>query len=289
MKILVIGNGFLAKLIIRKLEDEGHRVLIYSRTKKEGIRSQQIVGDIFSYHDFIKVLSWKPQVIVHTAWTTSQGLYTHDLSNNRYGKFTSDLAHHLVTTKVEHLIVLGSCAEYGSQFGPSTAGITKLNPENLYAKQKVFAFNSAKAALHGSGVRLSWARIFQPYGPGQDGKRLLPYLIHALKYGEEIELRDTSSILDWITTKDIASAISWIIQNETPTEVDVGTSNGYTNIELLRHLEAFLGNTNQWARLAEQNSKSKNTLVVGSGSPLLKSGWLPADDLNAGLQRVLDS
>lgn len=287
MKILVIGSGFIAMPIIQRLESEGHELLIYSRTLKKDIPSRQIIGDIFDLEDFIKTLSWEPQIIIHTAWVTVHGDYTTNQVNYRYAEFTSELARYISSTDVEHLVVLGSGSEYGTQSTTSTAGITKLNPENLYAEQKVFAFNSAKALLSKSKVRLSWARIFQPYGPGQDRKRLLPYMIDALKNDEQIQLNDTSTVLDWITTRDIASAISWMINNDTPTEVDIGTNFGFTNVELLRHLEGLLGETVQWTRFAKQSSGIGQISLVGKNSPLFESGWLPRDGLDSGLQWVL--
>jgi len=289
MKILIIGNGFIGTPIIQKLESERHELLIYSRTFKQGIESQQVIGDVLVFNDFVRALLWKPQVIIHTAWVTTHGIYTGDPSNYSYAQFTSELARYIVYTEVEHLIILGTCAEYGSQSMPSTAGITKLNPNNLYAEQKVVAFNSVKESLLGSNVRLSWARIFQPYGPNQDKKRLVPYLIDSLKGGDQIHLIDTSSILDWITTRDIASAISWIINNDTPIEVDVGTSLGFTNMELLKHLENLLGNNDQWTRLAPQTYIGYQVSLVGKDSPLFKSGWRPEDSLGSGLDWVLNS
>ena len=289
MRILVIGSGFIATSIIHKLESEGHALLVYSRTKMEGIKSKQIVGNIFHFEDFIKTLSWKPQIIIHTAWVTTHGLYQDDPSNYEYAHFTSQLARHITQSDIEHLIVLGTCAEYGARTEASTAGITNLNPQSLYAQQKVLAFNSVKESLLGSSVRISWARIFQPYGLNQDRRRLIPYLINSLKNDEQIQLGDTSSIRDWITTRDIASAISWIIHNETPLEIDVGTTFGFTNIELLRRLEGLLGNTTQWARLAQQRSSRNEVSLVGQNSPLFSSGWLPSESLDTGLKWVLDS
>ena len=287
MKILVIGNGFIATPIIQRLESEGHDLLTYSRTPKKGIQSRQIAGNIFDFEDFVKTLSWGPQIIIHTAWVTAHGNYTTDQVNYKYAEFTSELARYIASTGVKHLVVLGSGSEYGTQSTTSTAGVTKLNPENLYAQQKVIAFNSAKALLSKSKVRLSWARIFQPYGPGQDKKRLLPYMINALKNGEPIQLNDTSTVLDWITTRDIASAISWIINNDTPTEIDIGTTFGFTNVELLRHLEGLLGKTAPWTRFAGQGSSNGQVSLVGKNSPLFESGWLPRDGLDSGLQWVL--
>jgi nucleoside-diphosphate-sugar epimerase len=106
--------------------------------------------------------------------------------------------------------------------------------------------------------------------------------------GNQIHLNDTSSILDWITTRDIASAISWIINNDTPIEVDIGTSLGFTNVELLKHLERLLGNSDQWARLAQQTSAGNQVSVVGKDSPLYKSGWIPKDSLDTGLECILN-
>jgi nucleoside-diphosphate-sugar epimerase len=288
MKILVVGSGFIGSAIIERLESEGHELLIFSRTLKPGIRSRQIIGDIFDFDDFVKILQWDPQVIIHTAWITTHDVYGQDSSNSQYAQFTSFLATTVSKTNLEHLIVLGSCAEYGPQGQASTAGITKLNPTTFYAKQKVVALNSTREALRDSKVRLSWARIFQPYGRKQDSSRLLPYLITTLRNSEEVKLKDTSTLLDWITTRDIAAAISWIISHDTPAEIDIGTGVGYTNIELLKQLEVLLGDTKQWARIATQPEVGTGMTVVGKDSSLFVSGWFPEDTLEIGLNWVLD-
>ena len=287
MKILVIGNGFIASPIIQKLESEGHQLLIYSRTLKNEISSRQILGDIFSFEDFAKTLSWEPQVIIHTAWVTTYGLYVNDQINYKFAQFSADLARRISSRSVKHLVVLGSGSEYGPQSEACSAGITKLNPENLYAKQKVFAFNSVREILSSSTVRLTWARIFHPYGPGQDKKRLIPYMINTLKNGEQIRLDDTSSVLDWVTTRDIASAISWILHNDTPTEVDIGTTIGFTNVELLKCLESFLGETIQWTRFIEKSINKNQVSIIAKDSPLFTSGWCPSDNLDSGMKWIL--
>jgi nucleoside-diphosphate-sugar epimerase len=289
VKILVIGNGFIAGAIIRKLESQGHELLIFSRSAKSGIGCKQIVGDILNYNDFAQTLTWKPQVIIHTAWVTTHDRYGEDSSNLDYANFTIKLATSIASASVEHLIVLGTCAEYGPQSVASAAGITSMNPLSLYAKQKVLAFNSTKKILAGTNIRFSWARVFHPYGPNQDEKRLIPYLINSIKSGDQVNLFDTTTILDWITTRDIASAISWIINNDAPIELDIGTSFGYTNLDLLRHLEELVGNSNQWERLTNQVSMSKQVSVVGKGSPLFSLGWRSNDSLNQGLEWVLHS
>ncbi len=289
MKILVIGNGFLATSIIQRLESEGHELLIYSRTFNKRVYSEQVLVDFLNFDDFGKMLSWGPQIVIHTAWITTYELYQTDLSNYRYSQFTTNLAEHIAHTDIEHLIVLGTCAEYGHQIGASTAGVTKVSPNNLYAEQKVTAFYAIQRALEETRVRITWARVFQPFGPMQDKNRLIPYLIRTIKGEDFIKLSDTSSIRDWITTRDIASAITWLIHHELPIEVDIGTSIGYSNLEIVRHIEELVGKTARWAQFAPQVPQLKEVSIVGKGSPLFKSGWMPTDTLNSGLEWVLNS
>ena len=288
MKILVVGSGFIGKSIIETLEAEGHQILVFSRRFKPQIKSQQIIGDIFVFEDFLKSLAWQPEVLIHTAWITDYKSYMKDSLNYKYADFTSRLGSYLNSTEVKHFIALGTGAEYGSRIYPSSAGKTVLNPENLYSQQKVNALTSVLESTKISNMRFSWARVFQPYGPGQDQNRLIPYLATNLKNDLEITLEDTTTLRDWITTRDIASAISWIINNESPIEVDIGTSTGYTNLDLLKAIQSLTGIT---PRLSEKSQRDQDVVrisVVGKDSPLLKAGWTPKDDLYSGLSWTLN-
>jgi nucleoside-diphosphate-sugar epimerase len=289
MKILVIGSGFIGTAIIQRLESEGHELLVYSRTFNEKVHSEQVLVNILDFDDFKEMFSWEPQIVIHTAWITTHDHYQNDLSNNKYARFTSELAKQITHTGIERLTVLGTCAEYGHRTDASTAGVTKLSPNNLYAEQKVAAFQAAKELLEESKVRLTWARIFQPYGPMQDKNRLIPYLIRSIKSGDPIRLSDTSSIRDWITTRDISSAITWTMNHELPTEIDIGTTFGFTNLEIVHHLEELLERAARWEQTAQHASQAQEISIVGKDSPLLKSGWAPTDSLNNGLKWVLNS
>ena len=114
-------------------------------------------------------------------------------------------------------------------------------------------------------------------------------MITALINGQQIELSDISSVHDWVTTRDIASAVSHIIRNSLPIELDAGTTVGLTNIEVLRSLENIIGSTNQWERITKQPLSRNSVAVVGKKSPLFKFGWSPKDSLEGGLRWVLDS
>lgn len=288
MKILIIGSGLVASSVVQRLKSKGHEVLIYSRTANERIKCRQVVGDIFNFSDFQRVLSWKPRVIIHTAWITTPGKYKNDLLNLEYAKFTVNLARSICNSNVEHIIIFGTCAEYGKQTGPSTAGITKTSPTTLYSEQKVAAFQSVANILKEVNTRLTWARLFYPYGPHQHERRLIPYLINSLRNNIPIKLADISSVYDWITTRDIASAILWIIENELPIEIDIGTSIGTTNLELLTALEGLLNVKHQVNAEQRHDVGIGDYFVTGKDSPLFVSGWRPSDTLYSGLRWALE-
>lgn len=289
MKILIIGNGFLATQIIKRLEAEGNELLVFSRRRNVEIKAEQITGDIFDFDYFAKVLDWEPHAVIHTAWITTPNSYKNHPSNLEYANFTSRLAESMLGSKIEHLIILGSCAEYQQELSLNLQGVDHLTSMTLYAEQKIQALNSVNRILLNSEIRLTWARIFFPYGPGQHPLRLVPTLMNSLKSGEPICLSDTSSIYDWITTRDIASAISWILRHELTSEIDIGTSVGFTNLQILTTLEELLGINHKPAVGKIHGVGLNQTLLASKESALFSSGWIPNDSLVAGLAWVLDS
>ena len=287
MRILVIGNGFIGSVIAQRLFIEGHDLHTFSRRLKVGVSYKQSIGNLFDFEDLSNVLEWDPEVIIHTAWITKRDVYRNDPVNSLYAKFTVALAEYVAKSSVRQLIVLGTCAEYGAQKNPCIAGITQLSPTTFYAEQKVVSFRSVFRILDKSNVKFNWARIFYPYGPNQDSDRLIPFLINSLKDSKPIQLVDTNSIYDWVTTRDIASAISWMISHDLPVEVDVGTSHGYTNLQVLAALERLLQTKNALGEGGLHEIKSMTNYVAGVESALFTSGWTPQDSLVTGLEWVI--
>lgn len=288
MKVLVIGNGFLATQIVERLENEGNELLVFSRRQNVGIQSKQVVGDIFDFEKFVKVLDWEPQALIHTAWITTPEFYRSHSSNFQYADFTARLAEALLESKVQHFISLGSCAEYVQEVDSGFQVKENLSSRTLYSEQKIQAFNSAHRILANSEIQFTWARIFFPYGPGQHPLRLIPSLLQSLKNGQPISLSDTTSIYDWITTRDIASAISWILQHQLTSEIDVGTSVGFTNLEILIALERLLGIRHKSVIEKVHGFGMNQQLIASKDSALFRSGWAPKDSLESGLTWILD-
>lgn len=288
MKILIVGgNGFIGRAIFDKLSHDGHDVLKLDRNESAKNIPKTVFGDIFnplSYFEFLK--KWKPEVVIQCAWVTGQKIYRDSQENRIHQGSTIQFATDCINTGTRHFIGLGSCAEYGTTSAPCIAGNTATEPNDLYGKSKLETFMRIQAITDGTDTRFTWARIFQPYGRDQDAERLIPWALNMLSAGEEILVANPNTELDWISTRDIASAISWTLSSDLPVVIDIGTSIATSVLNLLTSLAKIL-NANTALVKVEPSSKlvqSKKSLVVSSSSPLLANGWRPDDLLSSGLR-----
>jgi dTDP-6-deoxy-L-talose 4-dehydrogenase (NAD+) len=90
-----------------------------------------------------------------------------------------------VKAGVSHLVVAGTCLEYGMQYGPLSEE-TETSPTTPYG----FAKDSLRKALQllqqEQPFTLQWMRLFYMYGEGQNSKSLLAQLDQAIEQGEPV-------------------------------------------------------------------------------------------------------
>jgi nucleoside-diphosphate-sugar epimerase len=290
MKVLVVGgNGFLGKEIFRELIDNGHDVIGMGRSGNPNGDKNWISADISKPNTYRSFLSdWEPDVVVQSAWVTAQKTYRQSAENLHYASGTLQFAKHCLQTGTKHFVGLGTSAEYGMQIDPCNAAKTTPAPVNLYGQKKLETLLGLQGLITAAGARLTWARVFQPYGPGQDPERLIPWAVKQLMAGYDIDLQNPFVKLDWISSRDIGRAISWSITHDTPEVIDIGTGIGTNVYDVLIEVSNILGVKIQITHPVSASKKeSACNLIVSGDSPLFQSGWLPADSLQAGLKRAL--
>ena len=133
----------------------------------------------------------------------------------------------------------------------------------------------------------TWARIFQPYGLGQDSARYLPYLLESKSRNTEPKIHNPDYFCDWISVKDVAHALRFIIENKLFGPLDIGTGCGTTNLEMARIVQGtFDSDASHYFKV---NLGSSRGLVVSSDSRLLQSGWAPTRSLKEEVLQMLMS
>jgi nucleoside-diphosphate-sugar epimerase len=289
-KILIIGGkGFIGREILNRLKSDGNEIVQMSRTSRKNIDYTEFNGDIANpqtYENFIS--DWKPNVIIQAAWITNHENYRSSHENIEYSKSTVNLSEFGFKNGIEHFICLGSSAEYGKTTEPCNASRTIANPEDLYGKMKLETFHKIKVLSDQFSKRFTWARIFQPYGPGQDDKRFIPAAINSFKANKEFKCNSPNTILDWITTRDIANGVYWSLENELSNLIDLGTGKGFSLRQVLEELTSIIDLDSKLMNFNEKNDLVHATpLIVSKDSPLLKNGWVASDNLQSGLRWTL--
>ena len=245
------------------------------------------IGIPDTYRSFLS--DWRPEVVVQSAWVTAQKTYRQSTENLYYASGTLKFVKDCLQTGTKHFVGLGSSAEYGIQTFPCNATETTPSPVDPYGQKKLETLLELQKLTLSMGARLTWGRVFQPYGLGQDSERLIPWAVEQMIAGIDIELKNPFMELDWISSRDISRAISWSITHNTPEVIDIGTAIG-TNVHQVLVEVANILQVKTQIRYPISTSENQNTnqnLIVSRESPLFQSGWLPADSLQTGLEWAL--
>jgi UDP-glucose 4-epimerase len=291
MKVLVAGGGgFLGTEIVNCLIESGFEVKSLGRNLSSTIDCEQIIGDITTLDSYSKSLSnWKPEVVIQAAWVTNQKTYRTSSLNSVYMDATLSFAEQSYLSGTQHFLALGSSAEYGSPKEPCNSFTTVAAPEDNYGVSKLQTLEKLSEIAEKFSSDFSWARIFQPYGPNQDSTRLLPLAIREFLSGNRFAVANPNAILDWISSRDVASALVFAIKNPINKIFDVGTSEPMSVMQMLETLVMLLDVDPELLRIADKPSieDEKFLMVVSKESPLFKAKWAPQDDLVSGLKWTL--
>jgi len=280
MKIMIIGGaGYIGSNIALKLHDEGHSVISVSRSKLPDVPYTQVTMDLFGL-GFEKVFAqFDTEIVIQCAWITSQPIYLQSLANWTYSQRTIELFQIASQAGVKHFIGLGSAAEFGYRIGLCDSRISIPMPSTPYGKAKLQTAEVLLMLSQETEMLFTWARIFQVYGCGQSDDRFLPSILRAINENVKLKVKNPELTHDWISTDDIAFAISWILQNKLHGLLDVGTSIGTSNFEIVSAFEKEY-NRNIFLEVGTgQNDLHEKYLVVSQNSPLLASGWKPRKNI----------
>lgn len=288
--LLVGGSGFIGRQILHSLTLAGHKVTVMNRRYVSQPNCGQFQADIFTPESYRKKLQeLRPEWVIQTAWVSQSENYRNSSKNDLYGRATIDFAVSCFELEVEHLMILGSSAEYGNQALPCDSRRSVPMPIDPYGKSKLETFEILSEASQGYSSSFTWPRIFQAYGKGQDSNRFIPKAVNSLITGIDMQVDNPESIFDWISSRDIASALLFCLNNGINGSVDIGTGVSYSVEDVLKQLHQLIGVSGQQSRAKTSIDEftPPSSLTVSPSSLIFERGWSPSDDLIAGLKWVL--
>jgi nucleoside-diphosphate-sugar epimerase len=299
MRVLVTGaTGFVGSCLVRRLVGLGCEVHIFVRSTSNRWRILDLLDEVVEHevdlqdHTAVEsaVMQVRPAVVYHLA-TYGGFADQRDTAMIVAANFlgTVHLLRACERVGFDMFINTGSSSEYGIK--PSPMKESDL-PEPLgdYGVTKVAASQFCRSEALQKGLPVVTLRLFSPYGPWDDPKRFMPYLLASLLRGESPRLSTPASVRDYVHIDDVVDL--YLKVAHTPglsgKIINVGSGVQHSLGELVSLAKAAVGCDiePQWGATAVKRSEPKSWVAdIGKARTLL--GWEPARDFSDGLRQTV--
>lgn len=294
--VLITGaSGFVGAHVTRFALAAGSRVgiLALPRDPLSRLASLRgairvVRGDLASPQTYkAEILELNPRACIHLAWYTEPGKYLDAGQNLDSFVGSMRLIEVLQEAGCEHLVGLGTCAEYETSTD-LVAENSPTGPATLYAAAKLSTYLVGRILAARGGMTFAWARLFYLFGPGEDPRRLIPSLIRALGRGEEFPATEGTQVRDYLHVEDVASAI-WRLADQGHEGIfNVCSGIPVTVRHLLTTAAGILGGADK-VRFGEVPYRNwEPDFICGDNTRLQSSGWSPRYGLLDGLEHTVD-
>jgi dTDP-6-deoxy-L-talose 4-dehydrogenase (NAD+) len=210
------GTGFIGRHVARALCAEGLPVRALVRDPLEAAKVlpvgvELVRGDIHAEPSNAAAAAMDCGTLVHLAWP---GLPNYKESYHLTRNLIADLRFlaSVVERGVGHVLVAGTCLEYGMQYGPLEED-AETSPTTPYGLAKDTVHRVLAGLARQDGFRLQWLRLFYTYGEGQNPRSLLAQLDAALARGDEsFDMSAGEQLRDYLAVEVIARIVAQLVQ-----------------------------------------------------------------------------
>jgi nucleoside-diphosphate-sugar epimerase len=215
-RVLVTGaTGFVGRQLVPRLLDRGHDVVALARDEDKA-RACDWFGRVrFVACDLERGRGpdlGGPGVAVHLAWP-----HLTDYLDPLHYEATLPAHYRFLKCLVEgglgHLLVAGTCFEYGPQRG-CLAEDAEARPSNPYALAKDTLRRFLESLRQRQPFTLQWARLFYMYGPGQNAASLLASVDRAIDSGAAaFDMSAGDQLRDYLPVEEVARRLVVLLEH----------------------------------------------------------------------------
>lgn len=277
-KILVTGaSGFTGRHLVRRLEDEGYKVITPDHSSGFDVRKQEEVLGLP-----------KADIVIHLAAIVNVPLSwekPHEVLNVNAGGTLNILLY--CSKHMPRLIFASSYAYSVADYFP----IDEKHPTrvgNPYAVSKLAGEQLCYVYSKKGGFETTVLRIFNPYGPGQSEKMVISQMAAELVRDGKITIFNGKPKRDLLYISDLVEAYLSVIKSPSGGYhlYNVGYGDSWTIRELAEMLVEISGKE---AKVEDKGIERPNE-IMDSRADISKIkgelGWSPKIDINEGLQRT---
>jgi nucleoside-diphosphate-sugar epimerase len=137
-------------------------------------------------------------------------------------------------------------------------------------------------------MRFAWGRVFHLYGPGEDGRRMVPALMDALLEGRRFPATEGTQLRDYLHADDVARGFVALLSDAARGTYNICSGEPVTVRALMERVAALAGRADLVAYGAQPARDWDPECLVGDNRRLRELGWAPSIALEVGLGAVLD-
>ncbi|MBC8296401.1 MAG: NAD(P)-dependent oxidoreductase [Pelagibacterales bacterium] len=153
---------------------------------------------------------------------------------------------------------------------------TKINPNNKYGTSKKMAENVIQKKLKNSKIKFCIGRIFSVTDTTQRPPYLIPSLEKKIKQSNnKLILKNLNHYRDFITTKNICSAIKILFKNKHTGIFNIGSGKNF----FLRDIAQLIAK--KYNKNVKFKNNKKTTFLIADNKKILKLGWKPKKFTNS--------
>jgi UDP-glucuronate decarboxylase len=295
MRVLVTGaSGFIGAHVTRALLSKSHQVAVLVvpgdpmvRLFPERDRIKKITGTLEDDEILKNALkTFKPEACIHLAWYAEPGLYLDSKQNIQSLVSSLSLFQLLIKEGCLQIVAAGTCFEYATNFGYLRED-TPTVPENLYAASKLSCCLMGNSLLSLAKIPFAWGRIFFPYGPQEDPRRLVQAAIMALRKGIPFQASRGDQIRDYIHVTDVASAFCTLLERKAQGVYNISSGIPVSIRQLLDTLGEILKRKELIQMGVVPERRWDPPFICGDNKRLRALGWQPRYPLEHGLTETI--
>lgn len=217
--------------------------------------------DLLNPNLSLNLLDFQPEVLVHTAWITTPGIFWESPENINWVSASKKLIQEFKICGGKYLVVTSSCAEYSWSTINPLSETSEVTPNSIYGKSKLELLNW----VSDYNIPFLWARIFFKFGLNEPKGRLIPSLIDSLAQERKFEVYNGNDLRDFIYIIDVVKILEILIHQEQLGIVNIGTGRAIDVKSISQIVAELMGRKNL---LVFQKPNRSPSIVVSDSTKL---------------------
>ncbi|MGJ8696673.1 MAG: NAD-dependent epimerase/dehydratase family protein [Verrucomicrobiaceae bacterium] len=269
MKIFLTGaTGFIGRHVLPALQRRGHEVVT---TRIDLLNPSEV-------RDFLE--SGRFEGLVHLAWEATPGKYWTSPENPKWTEASLEMLENFGRCGGRRVVMGGTSAEYAWGGEGDLSESSVLEPDSLYGRSKNLLRESAEQMAEELGVSMAWGRVFCPFGPFEDERRLIPRLVKKLEGEGEIPFDSGRLERDFLAVEELGDAFGALFDSPVGGAVNLASGEGVTIREVFQLLARSRGQEGRLVFDVLPDPEGQVPRVVAAVDRLRDEvGWCPGRSL----------